>query len=234
MTRDTNLSELTIAGLAHRCAEETERFFRRLDHDPRYCFELFRRAILDNDQRAWEVVYAQYRSLLAGWVQRHPAFDGAGEETEYFVTGAFEKLRVSLAPDRFDRFLDLPSVLRYLQTCVHSVVLDHVRVMERARLEVSFEALAREPVEPGPATEDQAFSQVESKALWNWLDMHLKDDRERLVLHDSFVLALKPNEILRQHRDAFDDVSEIYRIKQNVLARLGRNAEFRELFGMDA
>jgi hypothetical protein len=83
------LQLLTLAGVAHRCAQETDRFFRDERYDPRYCFELFRRAILHHNERAWQLVYAPYQPLVAGWVARHSAFQASDEETQYFVNHAF-------------------------------------------------------------------------------------------------------------------------------------------------
>ena len=59
VTYQIDLQDLTLAGVAHRCARETELFFQRQSYDPRYCCELFRRAIVDRDQGTWELVYAQ-------------------------------------------------------------------------------------------------------------------------------------------------------------------------------
>lgn len=87
---------LTLPGLALRCGQESERFFRRQDYDPRYCFELFRRAILHRNSQAWEIIYTQYRPLVAGWVERHPTFPTSHEENEYFVNRAFEKMWTAL------------------------------------------------------------------------------------------------------------------------------------------
>jgi hypothetical protein len=40
---------------------------------------------------------------------------------------------------------------------------------------------------------------------------------------------LKPQELLEHYRSLFSDLDEIYRIKQNVIARLRRDAEFQKL-----
>ena len=100
-----------LADIADRCAQETERFFQGQSYDPQYCFELFRRAILEHDQSAWETIHARYQSLVAGWVKQHPAFESSGEEVPYFVNRAFEKIWVALTPDKFGRFSDLSSLL---------------------------------------------------------------------------------------------------------------------------
>ena len=229
-TRESNLQRLTLASLANRCAQETELFFQRQRHDPRYGFELFRRAILERNQQAWEIVYAQYRPLVAGWVQRHPAFESAGEEAQFFANSAFEKLWASLTPDRFGRFSNLASVLRYLQMCVHSVILDHLRAAERAEREVSAETLIVDLTEPGPTIEDQALNRAQREEFWECLNARLRDEKERRVIYGSFVLALKPGALYEQFRGLFSDVDEIYRVKQNVLTRLRRDPELKKLF----
>lgn len=230
----TNLHMLTLAGIAHRCAQETELFFQRKSYDARYCLELFRRAIVERNQRAWELVYTQYSPLVSGWVERNSAFPSSGEETQFFVNRAFEKMWVAVTPDRFGRFPDLKSLLRYLQMCVHSVVLDQMRVAEQAELRAEAD-LASVEGEPGDTTsEDQALARLQGQELWDQINQRLHSKKERRVMYGSFVLALKPREIYAGAKDTFTDVREIYRIKENVLARLRRDSELKKLLGLDA
>jgi hypothetical protein len=53
-------------------------------------------------------------------------------------------------------------------------------------------------------------------------------------VYGSFVLALKPRELAARYPEMFDDVRQVYRIKENVLARLGRDAELQEILGPNA
>lgn len=230
----TDFHTLTLTGIAHRCAQETELFFQRKSYDPRYCFELFRRAITGRNQRAWELVYTQYRSLVAGWVERHSAFPSSGEETQYFVNRAFEKMWVAVTPDRFGRFPDLKSLLRYLQMCVHSVVLDQVRVAEQAEVGAEADIASVEGEAEGATPEDQALARVQGQELWAHISERLHNEKERRVICGCFVLGLKPKEIYAEGKDNFRDVREVYRIKENVLARLRRDAELKKLLGADA
>ncbi|HVF24882.1 MAG TPA: hypothetical protein VNA23_03285 [Anaerolineales bacterium] len=66
-------------------AQETELFFQHHVQTSKYCFELFRRAIRDTNQFAWDMVYAQYRSLVTGWVKNTTAFQASSEQMEYFL-----------------------------------------------------------------------------------------------------------------------------------------------------
>jgi len=62
----------------------------------------------------------------------------------------------------------------------------------------------------------------------------LCNEKERRVVYGSFVLALKPRELYAQFRETFRDVKEVYRVKENVLARLRRDAELQEFLIRDA
>lgn len=234
MSQPTDLRVLALASIAHRCARETELFFQRQSYDPRYCFELFRRAIVDRHEGAWALVYAQYRPLVARWVERHSAFASSSEEVEFFVNRAFEKLWAALNPDKFSRFPDLKSLLRYLQMCVHSAVLDQVRQAQQSVIAASVEDLAQDGRTQSPTTDDQALAGVYRQQFWDQISTRLRNEQERKVVYGSFVLALKPREICARYRATFRDVREVYRVKENVLARLRRDRELGEIFGRDA
>jgi DNA-directed RNA polymerase specialized sigma24 family protein len=219
---------LTLAGLAHRCAQETQRFFQRLAHDTRYCFELFRRAICGRNQQAWHLVYRQYEPLIAGWVRRHAAFPAVAEEVPFFVNRALEKMWSALTPARFEAFPDLPSLLRYLQMCVHSVLIDEVRRAEPALL-LDDLPLAAHSLSGSSSPDQQALDDLQRRELWQAVEARLQTEQERRVLYASFVLGLKPREICAQFSTTFRDVHEVYRVKENLLARLRRDTQLQDL-----
>lgn len=230
MADGINISSLSISSLCHRCARETDLFFQRKRNDPRYCFELFRRAILDQNQRAWEFLYRQYTPLVTGWVERHASFNSCGEDSEFFVNWAFEKMWTAMTPEKLARFPDLKSILRYLQMCVHSVVIDYLRGREQT------EPLSDRTGEPSGvldprsiSPEKEAIRRVQAEELWRSLAARLKDEKERKVVYGSFVLALKPTDLIDYYNGVFEDVQEIYRVKENVLVRLRRDDEFKSL-----
>lgn len=237
MAHRADLQLLTLSSIAHRCAQETERFFQRRSYDPRYCFELFRRAIAERVQRAWVLVYDQYRPLVASWVERHPAFPASGEEVQYFVNRAFEKMWVALSADKFSRFPDLKSLLRYLQMCVHSVILDLTRATEKPIVDACVDLEAEAPNTQGatraPGVESEALDRVRRQELWEEVDARMHSERERRVVYGTFVLGLKPRDVYAHFRDTFRDVNDVYRVKENVLARLRRDSELKKLLGMD-
>ncbi len=226
------LHSLPLPALAQQCAAESNHFFHRREHDPRYCYELFRRAIVAHDERAWTYLCENYRPLVGGWVRRNRAFPGSGEEIDYFINGAYAKMWSALTPEKFAGFDDLKSLLRYLQLCASSVVLDHARSAEYHDM--------LEDLPPGveesrdEAVEDVALARTEREQFWQAIAQRLNDDKERLVLHYSYVVGFKPGQIYDEKQDLFEDVREIYRIKENVLARLRRDATLQELFAPHA
>lgn len=232
MPDEPDLSRIMLEDIAQRCAHQSTLFFAHRPHDPRYCFELLRRAIQQHDQRAWEMVYAQYQPLVVSWIERHPAFASSGEEPLFFVNRAFEKMWLALTPARFAHFADLKAVLRYLQMCVHSAILDCVRATEDGALQADIEDVA-ERADAGPSVEDEALQQTERQELWRYVQRLLHNEQERRVIYGSFVLALKPGQLCSLDPDTFRDVSEVYLVKQNVLARLRRDAGLRAFVATD-
>ena len=234
MLDPTDLQRWTIANISDRCAQETAFFFQHSSYDPRYCYELFRRAIVEHNQHAWTAIYTQYRLLVTGWIQRHPAFEASGEEVDYFTNRAFEKMWASITPDRFASFSDLKSLLRYLQMCAHSVLVDHSRASGQETSDLDDEVPGNEIKVQGPGTEEEAIEQVNREELWRWLKERLHDEKERQVIYGSFMLALKPREVFEQFPQLFADVGEVYAVKQNIIARLRRDPELNQFLGFSA
>lgn len=221
--------------LCLRCREETERFFLRQETDPRYCFELFRRAIITSDQFAWDCLYHRYYRLVSSWVERHPLYQMLNEDTDMLVNLAFEKMWSVLSAEKFTHFLELKALLRYLQLCVHSVMVDLSRGRERTTglEQAHHEALADSPVnEPFtiPAPEAQVAERMQSAELWGLLESRIKNEKERHVLEGMFVLALKPAEVFALYPGSFQDVREVYQVRDNLLARLRRDAQLKALY----
>jgi DNA-directed RNA polymerase specialized sigma24 family protein len=229
MPSSHHLDELTLAGLTHRCAQETESFFRRNAYNPDFCYELFRRAVLERNQRAYDCLYAQYKPLVAGWVERHPSYPGAGEEVQYFVNRSFEKLWHALTPEKFQRFPTLKALLSYLKLCTHSVVIDHARVRQHALLDEAPGDALLSGLPASANVERDAVENAQQQEFWHVINRRLADEKEQAVVFGSFVLAMKPAELQVKYAHLFSDVKDVYRTKQNVLDRLRRDPELLNL-----
>ena len=219
-----DLRQTPLAELARACGEETHKFQRGQPSDDRFCFELIRRAVCDQDHGAWEAVLAQYRGIVLGWVKLQRAARRVREDDDFWVSRTFERFWGAVGPERFGQFASLAALLKYLKMCVHSVVLDEVRARGPAEME-PLEAIEGQPAESGPAAPDAgelATDHVAGQELWDAIMQEVPDESERQVVYLSLALDLKPAEIQQRHPGRFPSVADVYRIKRNVLERLRR------------
>lgn len=225
--RDKLLATRPIDVLSEKCASETERFFDNGVSDARFCFELFRRAILQKDARAWDVLYQQYRPLVIRWVYRHPAFSSTSEEADFFVDRAFGRMWQALTPEKFQRFDNLKGILRYLQTCVHSAINDNLRKQTLQQLSLEAENGIENLLPSRESVEKTVIEEASRIDLWTEINACLRDDAERCVIYDAYALGFKPREIYQRHQNMFTSVRDVYRIKENILARLRRDKQLQ-------
>ena len=84
-------AKLDLAALVRRSLSESELFYHGQPHDTRFSYELFRRALVERNEQAWEHIFTSYGSLVESWVRRSGAFASSGESSEYFVGAAFTR-----------------------------------------------------------------------------------------------------------------------------------------------
>ena len=220
---------LSLSALAQRCIVESEHFYRGRPHDTAFAYELFRRALAERNEQAWEYVYQQYSPLVDSWVRRSGAFAGCGESSEYFVGAAFTKFWRAMSPERFATFATVAALLHYLQLCTGSVVIDSVRAQSWSEM-VAEESLTPSQT-PQSSADEEALERVQRGEFWQEIGDLLNDDAERAVVIGSYVMGLKPGEIYGERPDLFSDVNDVYNVKRNVLSRLGRNSDLRQRMG---
>lgn len=227
------LAALSLASIAYRCQQETDRFWQGEAYLPHYCQELFRRALADphraESKVAWTFVHQRYHRQAMLWVKEHRWFPQTNQAAADLADLALAKMWLVFAatPDKFARFPQadvdkcLRSLLKFLKLCVHSVVVDTIHAANDAQRQVPVddEALAAHFIrDPDPLT---------SAAFWQCLYERLANEKEKLVMDASFMESLKPRQIYALYPDRFADVKEIHRIKENVLERLRRDAGLR-------
>ncbi|GAB4528563.1 MAG: sigma-70 family RNA polymerase sigma factor [Anaerolineae bacterium] len=218
---------LGVDRLADECADQTAKFFSRSNHDTGYCYELFRRAIVCRDDYAWDRIYQIYRPLVSSWVRRHPgSLEMADDEIDFFVNCAFEKMWSAMDTEKFRRSEGLAGLLRYLQTCVHSVIIDHRRgnPIQAMPLEGATDLLPADST----SVEEHVTDRLESDHLWQIVISLTKNEKERSILRYSFLYNQKPSEIYAANPGRFESLNEVYQIKRNLLNRLRRNPTLRQ------
>lgn len=237
MTSQNELSLLPFRSLCDRCHRESERFFAQKEHDPRFCYELFRRAFVHGNDLAWSCLYERYQKLVLSWVTRHALYSGLGEEADYFMNRAFEKMWQGIPAENFSKFPDLKSLLRYLQMCTNAVMVDFARWKEQAHLwdRANRSANGDEEIDPFATIKDadlrperEVAQREMQELLWEKLKALCNNGKELLAIYGYFVLDLKPREIYDLYPEHFTDVRDVSRTKDNYLARVRRNDEFKE------
>ena len=208
----------SIEELAAGCRREVVRFRRGEPCSTDFALELFRRAICERNELAWQVIIDEYSQLIRVWVRQQPAADELGEDE--IVNGTFARFWSAVRPERWDEFETLPALLHYLKLCARSLVIDNAR-SQRSRVTVSLDQLASAAVVVHG--EEGVIADLAATELWNLVRGELPDDRERLLAYLSMVCEMKPSEIRARHPARFTSVAEVYRVKRNLLDRLRRN-----------
>jgi hypothetical protein len=227
LTAEQPLQEIPLTSLLQHCEEEQLRFTHYQAHDARYSYELFRRALVERDERAWGMLYSHYYPLVRHWVEQTPAFRLSQEDAGYFVNRTFEKMWCALKAEKFSQFVELQSVLRYLRMCTTSVVIDEARMAQKKYF-IGLEVLERATPQVDPRA--GLGQEVEQQQIWQSVRAALQNEQEYQLIYHRFVLDQKPAQIVQECPESFASAQEIYRTLQNVLARLRRNTNLQELW----
>src|SRR5437763_7881906 len=110
--------EMSLAELAERCVSEINKYSRKEPHDDQYCLEIFRRAMVESDSDAWEVLHQRFSGILLGWVRRHPQREAAYrcDNENNYVDRAFRRLWVCTIGNQALEFNSLSEVQSFLLT----------------------------------------------------------------------------------------------------------------------
>jgi RNA polymerase sigma factor (sigma-70 family) len=188
-------------------------------------YELFRRAIEQRDGDAWSEIYTRYRPLLLAWARQYSVCAATGNQYEDIADRALSRAWLALRAEHFGHFPGLVALLAYLRTCVAAAVIDATRA--QATRERAYQKLDATSV---GTPEEQVVNANSRAELWKLLNSLVSNPHERIVLVESFVLALPPRAIFDRHHDCFADVLEIYSLKRNLLNRLERNHDLQQLY----
>lgn len=220
-------TQMSLDALAQRCGAENARFLAGSSHDTGFAYELFRRALAERDNAAWEYIYELFAPMVERWARRCSAFERSGENADYFVGAAFTRLWRAIGPERFASFVTLGALLLYLRRCAECVVIDSVRARDDADL-VPDDALAEE-CDPDGGPDEQALGRIERAEFWRYVLNQLHGEAERVVICRSFLLGMRPGDIFTHRQDLFASINDVYSIRRNVIKRLGRDRQLRSL-----
>ena len=73
------------------------------------------------------------------------------------------------------------------------------------------------------------MKRVNCEEFWSYVDTQLNSEAERVVVFRSYVLGMKPGDIYNDCQHLFQNVNDVYNVKRNVLGRLSRDPELRQM-----
>jgi hypothetical protein len=213
-----DIEDLDVAALAASCKAETEKFFRKLANDNRYCFELFCRAYRDLAEDALAHIYTIYLPILYNRAKKHKAYDQSSQEALNFARTALVNFYLAVKGDRFlQMFSSLPQVMGYLNTCVSSEIFQDVRKHHREM------ELGDNPIIASSSSENDL------RDLLVHIRQVLVDEKDRFLFELRFLLDMKPAEVAERYPHMWETTRDVtvhlYRIRQ----RLRQNDYLRSL-----
>lgn len=221
------LSREHIDQLIAECTQQSNRFFKDGKSDNEACFELFRRAIVHRNQTAWEAIYQQYHKLVRYWIQHcSSAYFSQEEDIQSLVNATFAKFWHSISSEKFEQFDSLRALLGYLKLCAGSVTTDRIRRQKYQKMLTDLEEIHMLP--SNEDIEQTTLDKTARQQFWDYIQAQLKNEDEWFVIYHMFVLGWKPRDIHKHYPQRFADIQDIYRIKRNVLDRLGRSEDLRK------
>ncbi len=212
--------DMCLSALADRCMSEINNYRRGEAYNDQYCLEMFRRAMLEGDDSAWELLVERFSEYMLSLFRRHLRREAASriDSPENYVAWAFERFWLAAVHNQQLQFTTLAAALSYLRNCLNGAILDTLRAYSRSK-EVALP-------EPGFADEEPAMEdQNDGQELWEIIQNLFSNERERRVAFLLFQCNLKPREIVRRCSQEFSDVREIYRLRRNIMERLLRDAD---------
>ncbi|MEA3396430.1 MAG: sigma factor [Chloroflexota bacterium] len=218
-------TRFTLNEVQQRCAQEQQSSSVTPPGWLSFCFELFRRALVERNAPAWAMICEQYHRLMLSWAKRNPTHAG---DVEDIVQEAWAKFWRAVTPDIFSNFTGIGSVLSYLKRCVRSVRVDQTRA--GVREERLWEALAISSREGDSSLERDVLTRDVHQQCLEHIYAQLTDAAERRVVYLSFALDLKPAEIASRYPEHFAAAREVSRIKERVLRRLGADPRLCRLY----
>src|SRR6266446_3515715 len=211
--------DMSLAELADHCVSEINKYSRKEPHDDQYCLEIFRRAMLQGDANAWEILHRRFSGILLGWVRRHPSRELAYrcDNENNYVDRAFRRLWTRTMRNKSLEFNTMAGALRFLHTCLNSDIIDTLRAQLRPE-EIPLP-------EPGFPEEPVAEDTDNALERWEAIKSLLPNEREQKLAYLLYYCGLKPRQIVLLRPEEFSDVQEIFRLTRNILDRLKRNKD---------
>ena len=218
------VDRLTIVQLAERCSAEAKRYKQTQQSNEEYCLELFRRALTEQNETAWEAIYSQYQLLVQHWIYQYSRFHETGEEADLFVNDAFARMWQYGSKHTFN---SLKECLSFLRTCVWSAIEN---VMRKQKKDALMDSIPWDTIISSISInlEDTAEFSILWTDIKEALMETIQNEQERLVAEESWIYGLAPRTVRERYPNVFATVDEVNQSKRNIIRRLQRHPKVKK------
>jgi hypothetical protein len=213
---DNSPKDMSLTEVRDCCWGELNKFSRQETHDDRYCLEIFRRALVLREERAWEMLMERFNGMVMSWLRRHPNREAAYRlnSEENYTALVFERFWMVTVRNKSLEFDTLAGALSFLRACLNSVIIDTLRGQMKEM-----------PFPEGGFDEPAAPEYNEGQEFLESIQGLLPGEREKRLAYLLYHCGLKPRQIVQFCPEEFSDVQEIFRMTRNILDRLRRSRD---------
>ncbi|MGB1249335.1 MAG: RNA polymerase sigma factor [Candidatus Promineifilaceae bacterium] len=182
------------------------------------CMELFRRAIIEQDNEAWVLIYANFEKLIGHWISRKTIPEDS--EINDLVHDAWERFVRYYSAEHYRKAEAFPYIVAYLRRCADTAVQEAIR---KSQKEARVKENDSEILEYRLSNDDQsAGEKLDNESAWDTIMAYCKDEKERIVLYQTIVHDMKRREILKAYPHLFKNENDLKQVKQTLMKRLKR------------
>ena len=144
-----NIETVQLDLIIERCLSETRRYKDTGQGDWAFCYELFRRALSDDDQEAFSKLYNIYKPRLEAWARAHSLTALLKTSPEICASDTLIRVWKYLGGEKFrEKVSSHPQLLVYLRKTLNTVILEEYRKQKSRVTEVGMPLfLANEPAQ---------------------------------------------------------------------------------------
>ena len=207
---EDHLRTMSLAALAEQCLHEINAARWGETHDDQCWGEVLRRARVQRDEAACDVIEDHLAQIIRGWLACHPKQELACrlESEASYVTRTCERFWQAVVQQ--EQALDrLEMALQYVRACLNSVILDTLRAHAYTTL-IPF---------PRPARAGEKDHE-DAQASWERIRGMLPTEREQRVAYLLFHCGLPPEDIVRLYPQEVGDWQDICRVRRVVIGGL--------------
>lgn len=203
--------------LARRCQQETDTYHRIGSSDPFPCLTLFRLALEENREDAWNKIVELYAVELRRRCYKYASWNYLiQEDQDDIVFETFERLAEQNRKKPL-QISSLEGVLKYLYLCLSTVILLHKRAREKHHFVVGGLHYVTDMLEPDPT--DGVAHDMAAQEIWQQVKSCCDNSCEEQVMHHWLSQNDTAAEIVQDLSACHLTVVKVYQIVEKVLRR---------------